>query len=885
MAFRLYVLLERIGQRQRVLPPPVKNYQNNIARRVCPPTVTNLRQFCTDFDQIFPKNTKHPDSTQVGDRHAYLLTQLFAKLLKSGEEKQAAEVLDGIAILQKPAKVAICNSLLNSCSKSRNPEMAKLVWSFMKSNGVQTNEVSFGCMLGALSRGGCLEEAVDLLHMLFKRRQANVVMYNTVLNGCMHAKSKRHAARCVQLMEAQGVAKDELSYAELIKLSGMRGDLNCTKKWWKRLNQNFAPNPSTRSPYIIALSRMNALTEAYQEIRNMVSDLGLQIGPEPLDDKEQILDQSYVGLLCEAGREDDVGIESKHSVLPETNAMSSKLQLPKEPALTESGVHVTQNQEKLRDEDPTLPKEVSVKDPAFSAELPSLGPRLPKNTSTSLKNLQNAYNSLINAAGKAGDHKLAESLFAEMRQLGLKTDIYTYNALLRAVVEGRGVPHALRIVRKMEASGPQPDVYSLTALLDGYCQQQDLNEAEDILQYMERGGRNQRPNCCSYNILLKACAAVDDPVRALRVFARMKEAGVAPDNCTYLALFSACAHANAGLEASDRWSRQEVAKKITAIEMDMAQSGVPHSRESLTTVMRVFGAEGLTEAMLQRLQDAKDGGKSLLDTASFNTVIGSCLNAKQVETGWDVYRQMKVSGVKPDVYTYNILINGCALDKNISTAFELVETMQQEGLGPDVVTFNSLLKVVCYSGEMPVVLDLLKEMSASGVHPDAATFNTILTSASYHKRLDVTEHVLEEMQRRKVAPDQYTLLPVVSIYMQAGKTDDAVEALRVLSLRILDGSGTGGQSELNDLNASQLQDALEDLAKQNLHMQEDTRALLTDAVFQKLPESLAIYAASLAGLVHGDNEAFDHNQSSWANRLSTQYDRRKTVQFAKFLKA
>ncbi|CAM6104574.1 unnamed protein product [Calypogeia fissa] len=95
-------------------------------------------------------------------------------------------------------------------------------------------------------------------------------MYNTVLNGCIPSKSKRHAARCVQLVEAQGVAKDELSCAELIKLSGMRGDLNCTKKWWKRLNQNFAPSPSTRSPYIIALSRMNALTDH-------VSGMGLRL--------------------------------------------------------------------------------------------------------------------------------------------------------------------------------------------------------------------------------------------------------------------------------------------------------------------------------------------------------------------------------------------------------------------------------------------------------------------------------------------------------------------------------------------------------------------------------------------------------------------------------
>lgn len=48
--------------------------------------------------------------------------------------------------------------------------------------------------------------------------KANLVMYNTVLNGCSLAKSKVHADKCLAVMERQGVAKDEMSYVELIKV-------------------------------------------------------------------------------------------------------------------------------------------------------------------------------------------------------------------------------------------------------------------------------------------------------------------------------------------------------------------------------------------------------------------------------------------------------------------------------------------------------------------------------------------------------------------------------------------------------------------------------------------------------------------------------------------
>jgi pentatricopeptide repeat protein len=51
-----------------------------------------------------------------------------------------------------------------------------------------------------------------------KGLKANLIMYNTVLNGCSLAKSKVHADKCSAVMERQGVAKDEMSYVELIKV-------------------------------------------------------------------------------------------------------------------------------------------------------------------------------------------------------------------------------------------------------------------------------------------------------------------------------------------------------------------------------------------------------------------------------------------------------------------------------------------------------------------------------------------------------------------------------------------------------------------------------------------------------------------------------------------
>lgn len=138
-------------------------------------------------------------------------------------------------------------------------------------------------------------QALELLDVLSRSNgvQANLVMYNTVLNGCSLAKSKYHADKCLELMEKQGVAKDEMSYVELIKvrhptlfnlccclglrlilllvyqLSGLLQDASGVKAWWEELIKIGPPSPSSRCTTIVALCRSKALPDALTALTEM----------------------------------------------------------------------------------------------------------------------------------------------------------------------------------------------------------------------------------------------------------------------------------------------------------------------------------------------------------------------------------------------------------------------------------------------------------------------------------------------------------------------------------------------------------------------------------------------------------------------------------------
>ncbi len=79
-----------------------------------------------------------------------------------------------------------------------------------------------------------------------------------------------------------------------------------------------------------------------------------------------------------------------------------------------------------------------------------------------------------------------------------------------------------------------------------------------------------------------------DAERALRVFAKMKESRISPDNYTYCALLAACGNVTAGLDGGSEWSQKEVARRIVAIEKDMASSSVQHTQASVSALVSFY---------------------------------------------------------------------------------------------------------------------------------------------------------------------------------------------------------------------------------------------------------------------------------------------------------
>jgi len=164
------------------------------------------------------------------------------------------------------------------------------------------------------------------------------------------------------------------------------------------------------------------------------------------------------------------------------------------------------------------------------------------------------------------------------------------------------------------------------------------------------------------------------------------------------------------------------------------------------------------------------------------------------------------------------------------------------------------------NGDFEAAINLFNEMKDERVHSDVLSYNTILRPASVRGRLDIIELLVEHMHRENIQPDPETCIHVFYSYYDSGLIDTAMEALQVLSVRMISEDETV-QREMQ-------------LNFQALVLDEDSQ--VEESFMEIFNDSKEYLAAALFNMrlcaLSGMPNFWIPDQSPWAIQLRLQYD-------------
>ncbi|KAL8258108.1 hypothetical protein R6Q59_030149 [Mikania micrantha] len=159
--------------------------------------------------------------------------------------------------------------------------------------------------------------------------------------------------------------------------------------------------------------------------------------------------------------------------------------------------------------------------------------------------------------------------------------------------------------------------------------------------------------------------------------------------------------------------------------------------------------------------------------ASFNTIMSSFSKMGFVDVAQSIFCLMLKFGVHPDAYSYNILINGLCLAGSIEDALKLTYDMDKHGVEPNAATYNTICKGFRVLGKISGALKSIQQMLTKGLNPNIITYTLLICGNCLSGKVDESLILRGEMLSQGYQLNYISYSVLVSSLCKIGRVDEA----------------------------------------------------------------------------------------------------------------
>ncbi|KAM5581081.1 pentatricopeptide repeat-containing protein [Rosa sericea] len=245
-----------------------------------------------------------------------------------------------------------------------------------------------------------------------------------------------------------------------------------------------------------------------------------------------------------------------------------------------------------------------------------------------------SYNTIVDAYAKHLDTEEAFGLLHEVENTGLGTSAFTFASLLSGAASLCAVDKGEQIHSRIIKSGFESNQSICNALISMYSRCGNIDAAFQVFNEMEDW------NVISWTSMITGFAKHGYAARAVGLFNQMLEAGLKPNEITYIAVLSACSHA--GL-ISEGWKHFK--------EMHQ-QHGIVPKMEHYACMVDLLGRSGSLVEAIEFINSMPFEADALI----WRTFLGACRVHGDIELGKHAAK-MIIKQNPHDSAAYSLLSN------------------------------------------------------------------------------------------------------------------------------------------------------------------------------------------------------------------------------------
>jgi pentatricopeptide repeat protein len=277
----------------------------------------------------------------------------------------------------------------------------------------------------------------------------------------------------------------------------------------------------------------------------------------------------------------------------------------------------------------------------------------------------------------------AFELVESMRDAGVQSDAAVWNALITAAGRAGKLQRAFDVLDEMMSKSSRPNSRTYVALIDACAKTGDKPLALRI--YKRAIMEGHADELVLYSSAINACVRSkegSDVDTAMEIYADMQRAGVEPDSALYGALMMAA-------------GRSGDLELVMDLHGEMLREGLepcPGTDSALITIFVQNGRLEEARAIFDRMQKAG----VVPHRHAMNAMINAEGRSQHLGNVISLVRSMVSMNMAPDAFTFAAILNACQRSNESELAMEVYRVMRLRGVRVDEVHALLLLRL-CYS--------------------------------------------------------------------------------------------------------------------------------------------------------------------------------------------
>ncbi|XP_020221257.1 pentatricopeptide repeat-containing protein At1g10910, chloroplastic [Cajanus cajan] len=184
--------------------------------------------------------------------------------------------------------------------------------------------------------------------------------------------------------------------------------------------------------------------------------------------------------------------------------------------------------------------------------------------------------------------------------------------------------------------------------------------------------------------------------------------------------------------------------------------------------------------MLQLYQSIQDESakKNILVC---NSVLSCLIKKGKFASAMELFQQMKLDGLVPDLVTYSTLLAGCIkIENGYSKGLELIQELQHNKLQMDGVIYGTILAVCASNSKLEEAECYFNQMKDEGHSLNVYHYSSLLNAYSASGNYKKADILIQDMKSEGLVPNKVILTTLLKVYVKGGLFEKSRELLAEL---------------------------------------------------------------------------------------------------------